>query len=151
MTLNENWKLEGGESRTEEYRTWRTELGLAGVCDLDQVEYRYSSGRFEMVAIIEIAKADPVSEKHPGGVRPGKDPAPAFFEAVLEKVGRDRPQGQALRYISNLCRVPMLVVVYIDGLLRDRGVWVYRIGGPHGWTHMSVGEYRERLSKLKPL
>lgn len=146
MTLTSNWKRASGEERTEEYRTWRTECGLAGVCDVDQIEYRFENGHPYPAAVVELCVADPESEEIPGGVKSGLSPSPAFLDAVLAKVHEKRPQGAILRLLAQKLAVPLLVVVFIRTRL-DEGVWVYRIGG-HGWKHWTLGEYRSGLSVL---
>lgn len=150
MTLNENWSRIGGDQRTEVYRTWRTTARLAGVSDVDQVEYRFVDGQLTVVALIELCVADMMSEQCPGGVRPGQDPSPLYFSAVESKVNPDRPQGTLLRLLAQVLNVPILLVVYIDGNLENRGVWVKVVDGSKGFEHYTITEYRKRLGKLGP-
>lgn len=149
MTLNKNWSKEDGEQRTRDYRDWRTTLGIAGVCDVDQIEYRYDGqGRLVPVAVIELCVADMESQEHPGGVREGRPPSPRFFEGVEAKVAPQRSQGQALRLLSAKLGVPLYLVVYISGRLRD-GVWMHRCDSPSGkWKQVSLEAFKAGLGRL---
>ena len=85
--LNDNWEKEGGESRTEFYRSWRTKVGIASVSDVDQVEYVMRGGDAVPVAIIELSVAD-------------YGPPPGFFDAILnEKLSEVR--GRCFGYLRN--------------------------------------------------
>ena len=146
MTFNENWSKEDGESRTREYRDWRTVQGLPAVCDADQIEYRMVDGEAVPVAIIELSVADMQSEDHPGGVREGADLSPRFLEAVEAKVAANRGQGMILRLMADTLDCPLLLVVYIKGRL-EHGVWVHRVGRG-GWKKMTLETYRNGLGTL---
>ena len=122
MTFNGNWQRQSGEERTEEYRTWRTTLGVGAVCDIDQIEYNYQTGK--PIMIIEICVADLQDEDHPGGVREDSQPSPRFFDAIeAGKLSPDRPQGRLLRYMAQTFNVPLLRLVYVKGRF-DR-VWLW--------------------------
>jgi len=142
MTLNENWKNEGGEARTEDYRTWRTNMGTAGVCDTDQIEYRFVGDKLVPMAVIELCVADygPKAEDPDEWER---------FKAKLEaKVSRDRCQGKLLRLLAKSLNTPLLLVCYVKGKLDD-GVWVKQVGASKGWTQMSLADYKASLEGLK--
>jgi len=148
MTLNKNWSKEDGETRTREYRDWRTVLGIAGVCDVDQIEYRYDEGgNLVPVAIIELCVADMESPEHPGGVREGRDPSPKFFEGVEAKVAAERSQGALLRLLASKLDVPLYLVVYIAGRL-ESGVWVNRCGNSE-WKKVKLEDFKAGLGKMK--
>jgi hypothetical protein len=144
MTLNANWDKVGGEARTEEYRTWRTNLGFGAVGDLDQVEYDAATGRPR--AFLELCVADMKDEAHPAGVREGGDPSPRFFAAVEAKVAVTRPQGTMIRYIAGQLKVPVYLVVYIFGHL-DR-LWLKEVGTIKEWRCFTTEQFREGLQTL---
>lgn len=148
MTLTQNWSRQSGDDRTEEYRSWRTTVGIAGVCDVDQVEYRFMGGELRPVAVVEVCVADGRSNEIPRGVPDGCPPSQNFLLAVEAKVSTDRPQGKTLRLISERLGVPLLLVVFVRGRIRD-GFWVHRVGRS-GWRHMSQDEYLSRLRRLVP-
>ena len=148
MTFNENWGKEDGESRTREYRDWRTVQGLPAVCDADQIEYRMVDGEAVPVAVIELSVADMQSEDHPGGVREGADLSPRFLEAVEAKVAPTRGQGMILRLLAEKLGCPLFVVVYIRGRI-ERGVWVHR-AGRDGWRKLTLEKYRDGLGRMTP-
>lgn len=147
MPLNKNWSRQGGEERTQDYRVWRNNAKVLGVCDVDQIEYRMVGDVPEPAAVVELCVADMASTEIPGGVRPDGQPSPAFLEAALQKVGEHRLQGLLLRRVAAALHVPLLVVVYVAGHLAEKGLWVCRIGGD-GWKWMPLEEYRERLTRL---
>lgn len=146
MTLNQNWSREGGESRTEEYRTWRTKLGFGAVCDVDSVEYRGRDGH--PLLTIELCVADRRSDACPAGVAPGLTPSPAFFDQVVEKVSGERAQGRFRSYLTQALGVPFLLVVYIKGEL-EAGLWVRRMDSPSSsWEALTLEEYARRLRQM---
>lgn len=145
MTLNQNWEREPGESRTEEYRRWRTRLGFGAVSDVDQIEYLSDDGR--PVMAIELCVADRRSPDYEAGVKPGHPPSDGFFAAVEGKVGPGRPQGRLARYLTRALGIPLLLVVYIRGEL-ERGVWVKRVDGEKPWEHLALDEYCRRLKQM---
>lgn len=147
MTLTANWSRQSGSDRTEEYRTWRTTLGQGCVCDVDQIEYKFRDGVLVPCAIVELCVADQRSDEIPAGVPPNQPPSPNFLKAVEAKACMDRPQGKLLRLVAATLKVPLLLVVYVDGRLPD-GLWVFRVDGSKGWRKMSREEYMERLGKL---
>lgn len=144
MTLNGNWSRESGESRTEEYRDWRTRIGCGAAGDADQFEYDAETGR--PLLLIELCVADRRSEAIPKGVRPGCDPSPLFFDKVEEKINAERPQGRLLRHIAEKLGIPILQVVYIKGELTRR-VWVKRADKVE-WKRMTLAEYEQALRSL---
>lgn len=144
MTLNANWSRVSGADRTEEYRSWRTTLGVAGVCDVDQIEYRFVDGVLKVVGVVELCVADRISDENPRGVRYGCDPSPGFFAAVEAKVSPARAQGVCLRELARALSVPLLLVVYVAGEIQS-GVWVLRVDGSNGWVKMSLLEFQRRL------
>ena len=151
MTLNGNWSRASGESRTEEYRTWRTQLRVGAVTDVDQIEYRGRDG--EPLLIVELCVADRQSEACPAGVPSGQAPSPGFFREVERKVAADRAQGRCLSRLMARLEVPVLLVVYIKGEL-DAGVWVRRLDLYSAtfysatWQAMPLAEYARRLQLL---
>lgn len=105
----------GGEERTQEYRSWRTKLGVCCVVDIDQVEYRYIKGVHTPVAVFEL-----------GTARYGPEPAfldydcPRSFPARLAP---ERPQGHALRRAAYDFDVPAFGICYLEGDLSTFWVW----------------------------
>lgn len=142
--LNSGWSRSGGEERTEEYRTWRTLVGFGSVCDTDQIEYDPETGR--PLALFELCVADPRSVQHPFGVLEGQEPSPAFFDACIAKVSKERPQGRLLRHVAEALGIPLVLVVYVSGKLRQ-GMWTHRIGS-EGWNRMGLPEFQARLCRL---
>lgn len=145
MTFNANWSRASGESRTEDYRTWRTGLGFGAVGDVDQLEYCGADGK--PILAIELCVADRRSPVCPAGVADGQPPSPRFLERVLEKVSRERAQGRMARHVTQTLDIPLLVVVYIGGDL-ERGVWVKRIDVEKPWEALTLAEYERRLQKM---
>jgi hypothetical protein len=144
--LNAHWSRESGESRTEEYRRWRTVAGFGAVSDVDQVEYQARDGR--PLLAIELCVADRRSAACPAGVPPGQAPSPAFLDAVVGKVSTERPQGRFARQLAHSLGVPVLLVVYIKGELAA-GVWVKRLDAPPAaWQPLTLAEFTRRLRAL---
>lgn len=149
MTLTANWSKAGGETRTEEYRTWRTTRGFGAVSDIDQIEYLWQDGR--PILAIELCVADRQSPDHPSGIPEGfNNPSPGFFEQVERKVCEERPQGKFVRRLVSEFQIPFILVVYISGEL-DRGLWVKRVDTDSAWRPMSLAEYESRLRSMYTL
>jgi len=155
MTLFPGRALQDDGDRSQDFRAWRFNLGHGAVCDVDQIEYRVVNGVVRPVAVIELCGADMQSDEHPGGVRPGQDPSPAFFAACLDKVSPERLQGKLLRLLASRLEVPLILVMYIVGHL-ERGLWVSidgkffhdKDGKPHRWRPMTLEQYEGFLKKL---
>lgn len=117
MSFHKNWEAsEGGESRTEFYRTWRTKLGLGAVGDIDQIEYRFSrTGELVPVAVIEIGVAD-------YGPPPGLlDPANS--NSFPSRLGKNRPQGRLLRLVAERLDVCFYGVLLLKDQVEEFHVW----------------------------
>ncbi len=145
MTFNQNWSAESGESRTEEYRTWRTRAGFGAVGDVDQIEYLGVDGT--PVLAIELCVADRRSDAHPRGIPPGEAPSRSFLDQVVNKVGVERAQGRLVRKMLQALEVPFLLVVFIKNEL-EAGVWVKRIDEDRPWRALTLAEYEKRLRRI---
>ena len=133
--LNDNWEKEGGESRTEFYRSWRTKVGIASVSDVDQVEYVMRGGDAVPVAIIELSVAD-------------YGPPPGFFDAILhEKLSEARGQGKVLRLLAERLKVDLYGLILLKDNTSD--FWLYNITKARGWKRMTEREFVQWLGRIR--
>ena len=139
MTFHKNWsKGEGGEARTEFYRTWRTNIGVGAVCDVDQIEYRYINGEIIPVAVIEIGVAD-------YGPPPGllDESHPNSFPARLNP---RRGQGALLRLVAEKLNVCFYGVLLLKDQTEQFHCWNFTKGR---YRMMTTQEYVNWLGSLK--